>query len=676
MNRLRDQTSPYLLQHSDNPVHWQPWDKESLALAKRKNKPILLSIGYSSNHMCRVMARESFESAQVAQLMNDNYVSIKVDREERPDIDRVYQTTHQLLNRKPGGWPLTMFLDPNDLMPIYAGTYFPAQPNRDAPAFRDVLKGMAETYNLQDDRMKEFKEKLTEALTPIHVEPSAGEFDETLVDRACGQIDASFDAHHGGFSEAPKYPHATGLALMLDAATCIGDEAKSARLFHMLDFTLQSMARSGLYDHLAGGFHRYAVDTGWDIPSFEKTLCDNALLLSIYAQRARDCDSQWMRDAANQTADWLMQDMQLASGGFCSNLDGDSEGQEGGFYTWSYDELKTILGDNYEAFAEPYGLNKKANFKKNWHLRLSAPEETANDETVSGKLAPARALLLAARKERGEPKRDDKILTSWNGLTIRALADAAQHLGRDDCLVAATRAIDFLRDKHWVDGRLLAISRDGKARLNAYIGDYAYLIDGLLAVLATRWRDQDLAFAREVADAMLTHFEDCKSGGFFFTSHDHEMLIQRTKPFGDESLPSGNGSAVRALLELGYLADEKRFADAAEKALRSSMRDAERWPSAHATLMRGLLDFMQPAERIILRCGATTDTNAYKAAARAKLSARARIYVVPTTAVGLPVGIPASSATDNAAITAYVCRGSVCSSAASNLDEFEKLLDA
>ncbi|MFT4562481.1 MAG: hypothetical protein ACI9BW_002227 [Gammaproteobacteria bacterium] len=675
MNRLCDQTSPYLLQHADNPVHWQPWDEQALALAKRENKPILLSIGYSSNHMCRVMARESFESTLVARLMNENYVSIKVDREERPDIDRVYQTTHQLLNRKPGGWPLTMFLDPNDLMPIYAGTYFPPQPNHDAPAFRDVLKGMAETYGLQNEKMKEFKEKLTEALTPIHAEPSVGEFDEALVDRACGQIDASFDARHGGFSEAPKYPHATGLALMLDAAACIGDEAKSARLFHMLDFTLQSMTRSGLYDHLAGGFHRYAVDAAWNIPSFDKTLCDNALLLSIYAQRADNCDSQWMRDAANQTADWLMQEMQIDSGGFCSNLDGDNDGQEGDFYTWSYDELKAILGDHYEAFAEPYGLNKEANFKKNWHLRLSAPQETANNETVSSELAPARALLLAARKERGESKRDDKILTSWNGLTIRALADAARYLGREDCIVSATRAIDFLRDKHWVDGRLLAISRDGKAQLNAYIGDYAYLIDGLLAVLAVRWRDQDLAFALEVANAMLTHFEDSKSGGFYFTSHDHEMLIQRTKPFGDDSLPSGNGSAVRVLLELGHLSGEKRFTDAAEKALRSSMRDAERWPSAHATLMRGLLDFMQPAERIILRCGDTADTSTYTAAARAKLSARARLYVVPTTAVALPAGLAIGCATGNAAITAYVCRGHVSSNAANNLDEFEKLLD-
>ena len=675
MNRLGDQTSPYLLQHADNPVHWHPWDDEALALAKRENKPILLSIGYSACHWCHVMAHESFESTQVAKLMNEHFVNIKVDREERPDLDRIYQTAHQILVRKRGGWPLTMFLDPNDHLPIFGGTYFPPQARRDTPGFRDVLKGIAQAYAKKEDQMKGFKSQFLDALGQILGGGAPGELDNTLIDGACGQIDSSFDAQRGGFSEAPKFPHPAGLELLLDAAA-MDDEEKSKRALYMLDFTLAAMSRGGLFDHLGGGFYRYSVDGEWSIPHFEKMLYDNGPLLSLYAQRAGQTNSTWFRAVANQTADWMMREMQLDNGGICSSLDADSEGKEGQFYVWSYDQARAALGDDYDAFAERFGLNNKANFEKNWHLRLAPPEaeSAAWLEAPVTDLAAARARLFSARETRVRPGRDDKVLTAWNALSIRGLADAGQQLGRSDCLDAATRAVDFLYQSHWQDGRLLATSRDGHAHLNAYLDDYAFLMDALLVLLSARWRDSDLTFAIALADALLEHFEDRENGAFFFTSDDHENLIQKARSFGDDSLPNGNGVAVRSLLELGFLVGESRYLDAAERALKAGMSEASRWPSAHATLMRALLDFTTPPARVVLRCDERADASAWLDLAAERLSTRSRCYVIPSAAAALPGLLGSRSAAEGATVTAYFCSGHQCSAPATSLEDFTQSL--
>ena len=676
MNRLGDQTSPYLLQHADNPVHWHPWDDEALALAKREKKPILLSIGYSACHWCHVMAHESFESEHVAKVMNKHFVNIKVDREERPDLDRIYQTAHQILTRKGGGWPLTMFLDPDDHLPFFGGTYFPPHPRQGMPGFPEVLKGISETYGTQNDKMEDFKTQLRDTLGQALGGSAPSELDKTMIDRACGQIDGSFDEQRGGFSEAPKFPHPAGLELLLDAAAGTDGEEQSKRALYLLDFTLTAMSCGGLFDHLGGGFYRYSVDAEWTIPHFEKMLYDNGPLLSLYARRARQTNAPWFREVANQTADWMMREMQLDDGGICSSLDADSEGAEGQFYVWSLDEVRDVLGDDYDAFAERFGLNNKANFERRWHLRLAAPDTALSDgqENPVADMAAARALLFTAREARVRPGRDDKILTSWNALSIRGLADIGQQLDRSDCLAAATRAVDFLHQTHWQNDRLLATSRDGQAHLNAYLDDYAFLIDALLVLLSARWRDRDLTFAIALADALLEHFEDRQNGAFFFTSDDHESLIQRTKSFGDDSLPSGNGIAARALLELGYLVGESRYLDAAERALRAGMTDAGRWPSAHATLMRALLDHTTPPPRVVLRCSEGTDATAWLTMAAERLSDRSRCYLIPSDANALPALLASRSAQEGAAVTAYFCSGHQCSAPATNLEDFAESL--
>jgi uncharacterized protein len=659
MNRLQHETSPYLLQHADNPVDWHPWDAEALALAKREDKPILLSIGYSANHMCHVMASESFESQKVAAFMNEHFVNIKVDREERPDLDRIYQGAQQLLNRQPGGWPLTMILEPDEQLPIFGGTYFPPQQTRNQPSFRDILSGISKTYDSKNEKMKEFKSKMREALAAKEIEVSSEDFDLTMSDRACGQIDSSFDPEHGGFSGAPKSPHPAGLELMLDVAASTDEKIKSDRLNHMLDVTLTAMSRGGLYDHLGGGFFGYSVDVEWSIPHFEKMLYDNGQLLSVYAKRARSADNAWFAQVANETADWIMREMQLPNGGLCANLDSDLEDREGGLYTWTYDEVRGHLGDDYDEFALQYGLEDKANFGTRWHLRLKGSVSSSDDvETGRDKrMANARKLLLDARCKRPKPARDDKVLTASNALCIRGLADVGSNFNRPECIEAATRAVDYLLQNHWHNGRLLTSTRNGKGTLDGYLDDYAFLIDALLTLLSARWRNSDLKFAIELADTMLENFEDRANGGFFFTSKDHEILAQRQKPVADDSIPSGNGNAVRALIELGTLVGDSRYLDAATRALRASLSAMDQWPSAHATLVRGLMDIASPPLRVVVRCEGTVDSQPWQATMRSQLSSLAN-----------------RGATQGAEFTAYVYRGSHRSAPITSLDEFENQL--
>lgn len=677
MNRLSDQTSPYLLQHAGDPVDWHPWDEEALALARHENKPILLSIGYSANHQCHVMARESFESVQVAALMNEHFVNILVDREERPDLDRIYQTAHGLLNRRPGGWPLTMMLDPKDHLPFFGGTYFPPQPRQQVPSFREVLKGIAKMYGTKNKQMDEFKAKFSGALAQVLGGNAPQDIDVTLIERACGQIDGSFDAEHGGFSESPKFPHPAGLDLLLDAAHFADDEAQSKRALYMLDFTLSAMSRGGLFDQLGGGFFRDSVDAEWTIPHFEKMLYDNAMLLSLYARRARQTGLPWFREVANQTADWMMREMQLEDGGLCCSLDADTEGAEGAYYLWSADDLKRVLGDDHDALAPRFGVDRKANFAGCWHLRLSAPEPepapgTGTDDPVAD-LGDARARLLAERNLRARPARDDKIVTSWNALAIRGLADAGDQLGREDCLAAASRAVDHLQAMHSRNGTLCASSRGGQARSGANLDDYAFLLDAVLVLLGVRWRDSDLRYAVALADAMLEHFEDRQQGGFFFTANGHRDLIQRTKSFSDDSMPSGNAVAVRGLLELGNLVGESRYLEAAERGLRAGMTDAGRWPSAHATLMRALIDFTRAPPRVVLRCSAGADVAPWLAMAAERLSARSRCYVIPSDGETSPAFDVHRGSIGGAAVTAYLYLGKVSCAPVTSLADFAEL---
>jgi uncharacterized protein YyaL (SSP411 family) len=599
-NRLAHETSPYLLQHAHNPVDWYAWGPEALERARAEDKPILLSIGYSACHWCHVMAHESFEDPQIAAVMNELFVNVKVDREERPDLDRIYQLAHQLLVRHGGGWPLTMFLSPHDLQPFFGGTYFPKESRHGLPAFPDLLRRIAEFYRTRSDDIRAQSDALKEAFALTLPPPSAPDVELTLAPLATARelLARDFDAEFGGFGSAPKFPHPTNLAFLLrEWRRSAGTESPDLHSLYMATLSLARMAEGGIYDQLGGGFARYSVDRYWMIPHFEKMLYDNAQLLAIYAQAGAATGDPLFSRVANETADWMIREMQSSEGGFWSTLDADSEGHEGKFYAWDADEVRRLLPQQtYEVFARRFGLDRPPNFENRWHLHaFRSLEDIASDigiceRDVGHHLEEARRILLEARDARVRPARDEKVLTAWNGLAIGALAVASRSLRRPEIADAALRAIDFVRNRLWQDGRLLAVYKDGRARFPAYLDDYAFLLDALIESLQTHWRTSDLEFARALADALIEHFEDAANGGFFFTADDHETLIHRSKSFADEALPAGNAIAARALTRLGLLLGEMRYLDVAARTLRAGWSSLEHYPHAHSA--RG---FREPA---------------------------------------------------------------------------------
>jgi uncharacterized protein len=672
-NRLAEETSPYLKQHADNPVHWQAWDDEALARAKAENKPILLSVGYSACHWCHVMAHESFEDADTARLMNELFVSVKVDREERPDIDKIYQTAHQLYTGRPGGWPLTVFLTPGEHLPIFTGTYFPKDARYGMPAFREVLTAVESYFRTQGDEIRRRGAGLLNAFNEIET-GSADDFaalSRAPLEQARQRLGQSYDRDDGGFGDAPKFPHATNLELLLEhwrrssAAGATDDHALS-----MVRHTLDRMALGGLYDQLGGGFCRYSVDRHWSIPHFEKMLYDNAALLSIYADAYAATGATFYLRVAAETAGWVLRDMQDARGAFYSTLDADSEHEEGKFYVWTPAEFDALLDADESRLAKRvFGLTRdgdepsEPNFEgESWHLQIAASPDQA---AAALGLPPARAAqlfesarrkLLEARERRVWPGRDEKALVSWNGLMIGALARAARRLGKPDLAAAATRAVDFIRTELWSGGRLKATYKDGRARFAAYLDDYAFLAHGLLELLQYRWRAADLAFAREVLDVLLAHYEDPR-GGFFFTADDHETLIYKPKPFADEAVPSGNGMAANALLALGHLLGEQRYVDAAERTVRAALHALQRYPEAHGTLLHALDDLLTPPQLVVVRAGAS-DLPAWQRTLHAGYHPHRLTFAIPADAEPLP-GLLAER-TPRSAGVAYACEGTSC----------------
>ena len=590
-SQAQDQSSSYFIERKDDPVNWYPWGSEAIDLAKRKNRPILLSIGYSASHQCKVMARESFTSNQISKLMNNQYVNILVDREERPDIDRLYQAAHRLLTRSGGGWPLTVFIDPKDLLPFYSGTYFPPQANENAPAFRDVLDRMATTYDSQFEKIEEFKPKLLDAIRQNVGGSELGELDLTLIQRACGQIDSSFDEKYGGFEQAPKFPHPAGLELLRDAIAYTDNDQQAARAEHMLDFTLANVSLGGMNDHVGGGLFGFSTDPEWSIPHFEKTLCDNALLLSIFAARAHDKNIPWFRHVANRTADWLLKEMREDKGGFAVSQDAESNDLEGRYYTWPKDEVKGLIGEDSAEFGAFFGLDKSANFKGKWHLR----RPTAQDlDSLPDDAAIARSLELSdklkqARESRGLPAKDHTVATAWNGLAIKGLFDTAKYLQREDCKAAALETIDFLRETHWQENTLAANSRNGNAGRPGFLDDYAYLLHALMCMELDDQRPEDLSFAVGIADAMIEKFHDTDAGGFYLVQHGIEAPIQRLKIFADDWFPAGNAIACSALLELSVRTGNETYGEIATSSLQAGMGDTQDWPSVHGSMVRALI---------------------------------------------------------------------------------------
>jgi uncharacterized protein len=674
-NRLAAETSPYLQQHADNPVDWYPWGEEALGRARREDKPILLSVGYSACHWCHVMAHESFEDAATAEVMNRLFVNIKVDREERPDLDKIYQTAQQLLTRRPGGWPLTMFLTPGDQQPFFGGTYFPRDANYGMPAFKDLLERVAEYYRGEGAAIREQSGRLAEAFESL--KPGAdgagadaavadgaaapgGALDDSPLQLARDALERSFDRRFGGFGAAPKFPHPQSIE------RCLRDASPAS--LSMAALTLTGMAEGGLYDQLAGGFARYSVDDSWTIPHFEKMLYDNAQLLGTYAAAAAVTGDKLFAHVAGETADWVLRDMHDRQGGFYSSLDADSEGHEGRFYVWAAAEVRERLTEaEYALFAHRFGLDQPANFEGGWHLCVRAPLAGADERRL---VDSARAKLLAVRTLRIWPGRDEKVLTSWNALMIRGLAIAARTLHRPDLADAATHAVDFIERTLWQKGRLLATYKDGRAHLNAYLDDYAFLADALLELLQARWRDRDLEFARALAEAMLERFADPQGGGFYFTASDHERLIHRSKTFSDESIPAGNAVAAAVLCRLGFLLGEPRYLAAAERTLRAGFAGMHEYPEGHMSLIAALEDYLQPLQILILR---GPDAPRWQHALAARYAPARMVFAIPADSPDLPVPIAAKRPQGPA--VAYLCTGTTCSAPFTSLADLERALD-
>ncbi|MDA0706317.1 MAG: thioredoxin domain-containing protein [Proteobacteria bacterium] len=667
-NHLVKETSPYLLQHADNPVAWYAWGEDAFAAARAGNKPVLLSIGYSACHWCHVMAHESFEDDATAELMNRLFVNIKVDREERPDIDRIYQTAHQLLTQRGGGWPLTMFLNPADQRPFFGGTYFPKERRYGMPAFGELLTHIASYYENNAADVRSQGDRLSEVFARLEPQPADAALSISVdpINKVREQLAKSFDGDFGGFGGAPKFPHPGTIERLLRhwRTTAKDDEPDIDALF-MASLTLTRMAEGGIYDHVGGGFCRYSVDRSWQIPHFEKMLYDNGPLLAIYSQAFLTTGEASFGKTAAETADWMLADMRAADGGFYSSRDADSEGEEGRFFVWTPESVAALVApDDYPIVASRFGLDKDANFEGEWHLtvRESLPNIASTSKRsvneVEAALATARSALFVERETRVHPGRDDKQLTSWNALAIRGLAIAGRVLQRDDLIEAAAGAVDFLRAQLLVDGRLYASYKDGRARFPAYLDDHAFLVDAILELLQSRWNTAQLRFAIQVADLMLNHFEDSEQGGFYFTADDHEALMHRPKPLADEAMPSGNGVAVYALQRLGHLLGEQRYIVAAERGLRNAWQAIDQHPHGHVTLLAALEEYLAPPEIIVLR-GAAKEVDAWRDSAGRLYAPSRLVFSIDENENDLP-GLLAERKPVAGQSVAYRCVGTHC----------------
>jgi uncharacterized protein YyaL (SSP411 family) len=677
-NHLAEETSPYLLQHAENPVDWYPWGDAALSRAKQENKPILLSIGYSACHWCHVMAHESFEDPGTAALMNELFINIKVDREERPDLDKIYQLAQQMLTHGSGGWPLTMFLTPKE-QPFFGGTYFPKEPRHGMPAFRDLLRRVADYYREQNAEIEMQNQQLTAAFAAMTPPPAPdAALDDAPLAQGRAALERSFDATFGGFTGAPKFPHPNSIErCMRHWYAAAAGPTPDLKALYMASLTLTRMAEGGLYDQLGGGFARYSVDGAWMIPHFEKMLYDNAQLLCEYSRAHLATGEALFAKVAHETADWVLRDMRSPEGAFYSSLDADSQGHEGKFYVWTPGEVQVLLTPpEYAAFSRRFGLDRAANFEGEWHLHAYrslddiAAEIKGTPLGVAALIDSSRGKLLQARNLRIWPARDEKILTAWNALMIKGLAIAARVLNRPDLAAAASTAVDFLRHHLWRDGRLLATYKDGRAHLPAYLDDYAFLADALVELLQTRWRGADLEFARQLTEVLLDQFEDPEHGGFFFTAREHEKLIHRSKTFADESLPAGNGIAAGVLCRLGYLLGETRYLDSAARTLQAAWTAMQEYPQAHMSLLNGLEDFLPSMQVLVIRGEAAGATQ--WARELGTLYAPTRMIFAIPTGEELPPALAEKRA--GAATVAYLCSGMTCSAPLTNFADISRAL--
>jgi len=659
-NRLAQETSPYLLQHAHNPVDWHPWGEEALAKAKADDKPIFLSIGYAACHWCHVMERESFEDEATAVQLNDAFVAIKVDREERPDLDAIYMDAVQQMTGH-GGWPMSVFLTP-DGKPFYGGTYFPDEPRHGMPSFRQVLDGVQTAWRERRSEVEQAGAGLVEAIGRSAGAEQRDDPQVSMLDSAVMTLERSYDASHGGWGDAPKFPQPMTIEFLAREHLRTGDRRPLAMALHTLD----AMAAGGIYDQLGGGFARYSVDAHWLVPHFEKMLYDNGQLARVYLHAWQESGNERYREVVTQTLDFMAREMTSADGGFISSLDADTQGEEGATYVWTREEVDRLLGAESALFADAYGVTAEGNWEGRTILeRVRDDDALARDHglevaEVRRRLADARAVLLEARNRRPQPGRDDKVLAAWNGLAIAAFAEAARVLTRDDWRVAAERAADlFLTRLRDADGRLRRSYKDGQARQQGVLEDYANTADALLALYETTFDERWFVAARELADAMLDHFAD-PAGGFFDTADDHETLITRPKGLQDNALPSGNAMAALVLLRLAALTGEGRYRSGAESTLRLVTPVAARYPTAFAQWLLGMqLALGRIDELAIVGAAGEAATQALLAVARE--SHRPNLVVAVSAepdASAVPL-LRDRAALDGRA-TAYVCHGFAC----------------
>jgi len=600
-NRLIHETSPYLLQHAYNPVDWYPWGEEALQKAQREDKPIFLSIGYSACHWCHVMERESFENDEIARYLNEHFVSIKVDREERPDLDEIYMTAVQVLTGQ-GGWPLTVFLTP-DLKPFYGGTYFPPEDRWGRPGLLTVLRAIVELYHKEREKIVEQAERLTHYLKALQQpRSSAGLLSLELLQRAYLSLLQGFDREHGGFGNAPKFPHSLELSFLLR----YWHRTNDPDALHIVEFSLERMARGGLYDQLGGGFHRYCIDANWRIPHFEKMLYDNALLVWTYLEAYQATKKPLYRRIVEETLDYIMREMKSPEGGFFTSQDADSPNGEGAFYVWTPAEIKAVLGPEEGARACAYfGVTESGNLSDGtsvpsqpYTLEEFAAHAGMTPTECEAWLARVRAQLFAARERREKPARDEKILTAWNGLMISACARAYQVLGHEKYLRAAQDAAHFCLTYLYQDGMLRHSYKDGQAKFNAYLDDYAFLITALLDLYEADFDPRWIHIAQVLSTMTIEKFWDESTGGFYFTSPDHEKLLVRLKSLYDGATPSGNAAATLAFLRLAPLTDDATLRTKAEQTLRVCCAFMEQVPQGLSYMLSALDFYLSPIYQI------------------------------------------------------------------------------
>ena len=667
-NALIHETSPYLLQHAHNPVDWYPWGDEALQKARTEDKPILLSIGYSACHWCHVMERESFENEAIAKLMNEHFINIKVDREERPDLDQIYMNAVQLMTGH-GGWPMTMFLTPNGV-PFYGGTYFPPEDRYNMPGFPRVLINVAEAYRSQPDQVAQTSTALLGELRRVGLAaPSREMLTKELLDASFRRIAGSYDRTHGGFGSAPKFPPAMTLEFFMH----MHRESGTAEAREMIEHTCRKMAEGGMYDQLGGGFHRYSADAKWLVPHFEKMLYDNALLSRVYLHLYQLTNDELARRIAEETLDYIVREMTDVSGGFYSTQDADSEGEEGKFFVWSKDQIVNALGQHdADIFCDYLDVTEEGNFEGHniLHVALQCEQLVARHnisvDEARAIVKRGRKVLFEIRERRIKPGRDEKVLTAWNGLMLASFAEASAVLGREDYRRVAEVNAEFLLTNVRRDGLLLRTWKGGEAKLNGYLEDYACLIEGLICLFEATGTVKWLKDAIKLTDKMIEQFWDDQDGGFFFTGKSHEDLIVRSKDFLDNATPSGNSVAAFALQKLAVLTGSEQYKRYATTILRLLADQIRRYPSAFSWALCALDFYLDnPKEIVIIGPAQSRDfANFFRSAWRRYLPNRVICCCAGDCADAqdlIPLLKERASATE---VIGYVCEGYTCKSPA------------